>query len=170
MEVLWGVGGQIFVGWGIEVISGRWEGFLMHIDFAKVDWGDFTSETNVLFSLAAFVAAAIASVFAKRLLCNNSDRRNHELQDRLSIQASRVSAWSVASVGSLGDDPDVQSYAFAGVTARIRNGSDQPIYGVESQFFYEQVSMFNHQIGIVPPQSTIEELLPSELLSRLSAN
>jgi hypothetical protein len=145
-------------------------GFLMHIDFAKVDWGDFTSGANALFSLAASVTAAIASVFAKRLLCNNSDIRNHELQDRLSIQASQVLTWPVATVGSLGVDPYVQSYAFAGVSARIRNGSDQPIYGVKSQFFYEQVSVFNHQIGIVPPRSTIEELPPSELLSRLSAN
>ena len=26
VEVLWGVGGQIFVGWGIEVVGGWWEG------------------------------------------------------------------------------------------------------------------------------------------------
>ena len=120
----------------------------MHIELTQIQWGDFTSGLNALFSFAAFIAAVIASCFAKRLLDNDSDRRNHELEDRVSTQARQVSAWPVATVGSLGDDPDVQSYAFAGVSACIRNGSDQPVFGMEIEFFYEENSVHFHRIGI----------------------
>ena len=133
-----------------------------------IHWGDFTSGLNALFSLAAFVSAAIAAKYAKGILENDSSRRQTEIFESKVAQARLISAWPTLVVDQLQGNPSFQNYAFAGVAAHIRNASHQPVYSISVEFFYNGKSVYKSFMNILPPETTEEELFPSDILNTLT--
>jgi hypothetical protein len=134
----------------------------------NIDWGDFTSALNAFFSLAAFVSAVIAALYARGMLLNDSARRQQEVCDLQSAQAGLISAWPTIVIDELLGEPEIHSFAFAGVAAHIKNASFQPVYAISVEFFYKNISVHKTYMNVLPPDTTQEELIPSQLLSELS--
>lgn len=166
VEVLWGVGGQIFVGWGIEVVGGWWKGsFMSH---SNTLWGNDPTSAEALFSILAFVVALIALIYTGLLHRIERTRHHSELGDRASYQAERLACWPRPDVEALGDDQDIQDYAFAGVSAQIQNRSLQPVYNFSIKFMYQDEIVHRSQVPVVPPGDSYLENIPQEVLNMVS--